>query len=202
MLISLLKALVIGVSVAAPVGPIGILVINRVLARGRWAGLRTGLGVATADSFYAAIAAFGLAALQNLLISAQTPVRLIGGLFLLYLGYKTMRSVPADHAAQSTSSGGLSDYVSALALTITNPMTILMFTGIFAGANLSGEMGGAPFIVIGVFCGSVLWWLFLSTVTSLLRGRFTPAVMVWVNRLSGSVIIAFAVVTLAGLLTQ
>jgi threonine/homoserine/homoserine lactone efflux protein len=199
-------------SVAAPVGPIGVLVIHRTLARGRSAGLFTGFGVATADAIYASFAAFGITLLSNLLISLASPVRLIGGLFLLYLGIKTMISKPAEKAAASNgetdnpkTGARLSDYFSALALTITNPMTIVMFAGIFAGVGFADasvtDSSCAPFIVAGVFAGSVLWWLILSGTTGVLRSRFTPRVMLWINRASGAIIIAFAVVSLAGLST-
>ncbi len=199
-LITLISAFGIGISVAAPVGPIGVLVVQRVIARGRLAGLLTGLGVATADGFYAIIAAFGLSALSTFLISIQTPVRLIGGLFLLYLGIKTLLARPAEKAAV-TSGSGASDYLSALALTITNPMTILMFAGIFAGAGLSAQPECAPLVVLGVFSGSIAWWLFLTTLVSLLRGRFNAVWMLWVNRISGAVILAFALIALFGLIS-
>lgn len=198
--------MVLGLSIAAPIGAMGVLVIHRTLARGRLAGFLTGLGVASADAIYASFAAFGIAVLSNLLISLAAPVRLIGGLFLLYLGVKTLRSAPVDTRTappSDTKSAYLSDYLSALGLTITNPMTILMFAGIFTGAGFTdmttSEAHLAPLIVIGTFLGSTLWWVILTTLTGILRTRFTPRLMVWVNRISGAVIIGFALVTLAGL---
>ena len=201
----------IGVSVAAPVGPIGVLTIQRTLARGRLYGFVTGLGVASADALYGVIAAFGLTVIANALISAQTAIKLVGGLFLLYLGLRTFFSPAPTNAnaapADDRSRGGLfGAYASAFALTLTNPITILVFAGIFAGAGLSavGEVGGdalcALALVIGVFSGSTLWWLLLSSATGLLRTRFTPRVLVWINRLSGAVILAFALAALVGLL--
>lgn len=181
-----------------------MLTIRRTLAHGRLAGLVTGLGVATADGLYSVVAAFSLSLIANLLIGIQTPVRLIGGVFLLYLGIKTLLAKPAENAANAEGSGLAGMYGSALALTITNPMTIIAFAGIFAGAGLA--LGGADsspllplLVVIGVFSGSALWWFALTAAVSVLRGRFTPRVMQWVNRISGAVIIAFAVNTLAGL---
>jgi len=159
----------------------------------------SGAGVATADGIYATFAAFGLSALSTLLISVQTSVRLIGGLFLLYLGIRTFFLRPADHAATAASRGGIGDYVSALALTITNPITILSFATIFAGAGLSSDAACAPLIVAGVFIGSMMWWFTLTTAVVVLRGRFTPTIMLWINRASGVIILAFALVTLIGL---
>ncbi len=162
------------------------------------------MGVATADAFYSAIAAFGLTLIADILISLQTPIRLIGGLFLLYLGIRTLVSVPADDAARAEGRGFLGMYGSALALTATNPMTILAFAGIFVGSGLMMDGGTSTpleslVIVAGVFGGSLLWWLFLSGGVSLLRERFTAGMLRWVNRISGGIIIAFALVTLYGL---
>ncbi len=106
---------------------------------------------------------------------------------------------PADYAATAASRGGIGDYVSALALTITNPITILSFATIFAGAGLSSDAACAPLIVAGVFIGSMMWWFTLTTAVVVLRGRFTPTIMLWINRASGVIILAFALVTLIGL---
>ncbi len=190
------SSLLIGFSIAAPVGPIGVLIVRRTLARGRLNGLVSGLGAATADGVYGLLAAFGLTALSAFLVEQSIWLRLCGGLFLLYLGVKTLLAVPAEEAA-STDGGArlLPAYGSVFALTLTNPMTILAFLGIFSGlgaAETGGDYGAASVIVAGVFAGSALWWLTLSTVVGLLRGRLSPALMLWVNRLSGSVIVIFA----------
>lgn len=181
----------------------GVLVIRRTLAQGRTAGLITGLGVASADAIYAVIAAFGITFLSNLLISAQPVIRLVGGAFLLYLGVKTFRARPAADAANTRGATLIGAYGSALALTLTNPSTILLFAGIFAGAGLatSSDITCAALLVAGVFTGSALWWVILTTSVSLLRSRFTPAVMVWVNRASGVIIAVFGVLALASILT-
>jgi threonine/homoserine/homoserine lactone efflux protein len=194
----------IGVSVAAPVGPIGVLIIQRTLARGRWSGFINGLGVATADAAYASLAAFGITLLSSLLISAAPVIRLVGGIFLLYLGIRTLRSRPASSSspAPQGSRAHISSFGAAFLLTITNPMTILLFAGIFAGAGLATtDALCALFTVLGIFTGSALWWLFLSTGVSLLRGRITLRVLLWINRASGVVIITFALVALLPLFT-
>ena len=182
-----------------------MLTIRRTLAHGRLAGFVTGLGVATADGLYSIVAAFSLSFIANTLIGVQTPIRLIGGVFLLYLGIKTLLAKPVEAAAKADGTGLTGMYGSALALTITNPMTIIAFAGIFAGAGLALENDESSLlpllVVVGVFSGSALWWFTLTGVVSLLRGRFTPSVMRWVNRISGAVIIAFALNTLAGLIS-
>lgn len=200
---TLLQGLIIGFSIAAPVGPIGVLCIRRTLSDGRMAGLLSGMGAATADALYGTVAAFGLTFVTGLLVSQQGWLRLAGGLFLLYLGWQTLRSVPAERAAGATGIGLAGAYTSTLFLTITNPMTIISFAAIFAGVGL-GSAGGnyalAALLVLGVFAGSAAWWLILSGGVNLFRSRFTPASLRWVNVLSGFVITGFGLVALASLL--
>lgn len=197
---ALLKGLILGFSIAAPVGPIGVLCIRRTLAEGRLNGFLSGLGAATADMFYGAVAAFGLTALTNLLVGQRTLLGWLGGLFLLYLGVRTFFAKPAREAAAAQGSGLIGAYLSTLALTLTNPMTILSFTAIFAGMqfNLSG-IAPAVTLVTGVFLGSAAWWLTLSLVVGSFRERFTPTWMQWVNRVSGTVILGFGVVVMNSL---
>jgi len=199
---TLLNGLLIGISVAAPVGAMGVLIIRRTLAYGAPAGFVSGLGVATADASYALIAAFGLTFISNALIDAQAAIRLVGGLFLLYLGWRTILSPPAFDAARASRTSLAGSYGSAMLLTFTNPSTILMFAGIFAGAGLAstGDSAHAALMVIGVFLGSTLWWLFLSGSVSRLRARFTSRVLQWINRTAGAIIAAYGLFALAGLL--
>ncbi len=196
-----LKGFLIGFAIAAPVGPIGVLCIRRTLADGRAIGLITGLGAATADMFYGAVAAFGLTVVQEAFLSQQSWLRLVGGTFLPYLGMRTFISKPSQaEAAISSARGGLlAAYLSTLALTLTNPATILSFTVIFAGLRLAethGSYSGAVALVSGVFLGSSAWWLTLTGVVGLLRERFSSRWMVWVNRIAGMVIVAFGVTAL------
>lgn len=201
------RGLALGFAIAAPVGPIGVLCIRRTLAEGRLAGLVSGLGAATADAIYGFIAAFGLTFISSLLISYQGAIRLVGGLFLLYLGSKTLvapvaEQPAADLAASSSPRGLLANYGSTLALTLTNPMTILSFAAVFAGLGVgaaSGDYASAAVLVLGVFLGSAFWWLTLSAAVSLLRSRVTPRGLRWVNRVSGVIILSFGVAALASL---
>jgi threonine/homoserine/homoserine lactone efflux protein len=198
----LVRGLVIGFSIAAPVGPIGVLCIRRTLAEGRAAGLLTGLGAATADGIYGFIAGFGLTYVSGLLIGYQTWIRLIGGLFLCYLGLKTYLSRPAENATWVEGQGLVGAYASTVFLTLTNPMTILAFTAVFAGLGIgsaTGDYRSASLLVLGVFGGSATWWLMLSGGVSVLRSKFTPRAMDWVNKLAGMVILGFGVVALLSL---
>jgi len=196
MLFHLVRGLVLGFSIAAPVGPIGVLCIRRTLNDGRRAGLLTGLGAATADALYGCVAAFGLTLVSSFLLDKQAWLRLIGGAFLCYLGVRTWLARPAERSVGASARGLAGSYLSALALTITNPMTILSFAAVFAGLGLAGtggSYGQAVVMVLGVFLGSAAWWLLLSSAVSILRARFTPRWMLWVNRLSGLVVLAFGI---------
>jgi len=194
-----LRGFLIGLSIAAPVGPIGVLCIRRTLAEGKLKGFLSGMGAASADMVYGAIAAFGLTIVSNLLVDTSFWLRVVGGCFLLYLGVKTFHEKPADHAAQTNRSGYFGAYISTFFLTITNPMTILSFTAIFAGTMFLGNHNSPILLVAGVFAGSATWWLGLSLGVGLIRNRLNQNFMVWINRVSGLIIIAFGVAALVSI---
>lgn len=199
----LLRGLLIGFSIAAPVGPIGVLCIRRTLTDGRASGLVSGLGAATADAFYGSIAGFGLTFISSFLIDQQLWLRLVGGAFLLYLGVRTFLSKPAERAAEAASTNLISAFASTLFLTITNPMTIISFAAIFAGlgiGSMNGDFGAAAILVLGVFIGSAIWWLVLSGGVSIFRARFDVRALSWVNKISGVIITVFGLFALASLL--
>jgi threonine/homoserine/homoserine lactone efflux protein len=218
-----LRGMLLGFAIAAPVGPIGVLCIRRTLASGWRIGLVSGLGAATADATYGAMAAFGLTAVSALLVSGQLWLRLVGGLFLGYLGLRTLLAKPVSPAATIESAGpgeiavamrsdsggsGLIAYASTLGLTLTNPTTILSFAAIFAGlgvglgaaGNASRDYLSAGLLVLGVFAGSALWWLILSSTVAALRARFRPGIVGWVGRASGAVLLTFGLLAIASAL--
>ena len=198
-----LRGFILGLAIAAPVGPIGVLCIRRTLAQGRPFGFVSGLGAATADAIYGCIAALGLTAISALLVRQQDLLRLLGGLFLCYLGVKTLLARPTDRSAAAEGQGLGSAYFSTLLLTLTNPITILSFIAVFAGLGVgrSGNgYGAAAAIVLGVFLGSATWWFLLSGGVSLVRDKFDARAMLWVNRISGAIILGFGVAALASLL--
>ena len=193
------RGFILGFTIAAAVGPISLLVIRRTLAEGRIVGLASGFGVATADATYGAIAAFGLGTVIQALVDARHLLGLIGGLFLLWLAWRTARAEPHDPATVKPRRGGLAGaYVSMLGLTLTNPMTILSFGALFAGLGVtSSEAGGAALITLGVLLGSVAWWVVLTTVVSALRTRVTPTWIRRINIASGVAIGVFALLSIA-----
>ena len=190
----LIKGIIIGFSVAAPVGPIGVLTIKRTLTEGRVSGFVTGMGAAFADTVYGIITGFGLAAVSTFLMTQEFWMKLIGGLFLLYLGIKSFISKPATKEVSVDSKGLLNNFVSTFFLTITNPATILSFLAIFAGLGLGSANTNylsSATLVLGVFMGSALWWLILSSAVSFFRTKVTHDRLIWINRLSGIVIISY-----------
>jgi threonine/homoserine/homoserine lactone efflux protein len=195
----LLRGLVLGFTIAAAVGPISLLVIRRTLAEGRVVGLVSGMGVATADGTYGAIAAFGLTAVTALLVDWRRALGLVGGAFLLWLAYKTFTSVPGEAAADTDRRRGLpAAYLSMLGLTMTNPMTILSFAALFVGLGVTGgDPAGATVLTLGVLAGSSLWWVLLTAVLAAFRSRLTSNGMRRINMASGLLIGAFALVAIA-----
>lgn len=197
-----IKGLIFGFSIAAPVGPIGILCIRRTLAHGWAAGLLTGLGAATADACYGCVAGFGLAGISGFLVGQQAWIQLFGGLFLCWLGLRAFLSGIDERGAAQSSGAAAMGYLSALFLTLTNPMTILSFAAVFAGMGLGRAASGpiaAGGLVAGVFAGSMAWWTVLSSVTSLLNGRMNATAMRWINRFSGAVLVGFGLIVVIGL---
>jgi len=200
-----LRGFILGFTIAAAVGPISLLVIRRTIAQGRLYGLVSGFGVATADATYGAIAAFGLAAITDVLVNARVALGLAGGVFLLGLAWQTIRSSPTEAATPAPTGrrGYAGAYLSILALTIANPMTILSFGALFAGLGVTtGATGGAASVVVGVLLGSATWWVVLTTVVGRLRGRMTSS---WIQRInigSGVLIGAFALVAIASALAM
>ncbi len=200
-----LKGIILGFSIAAPVGPIGVLCIRRTLQYGRFSGLFSGLGAALADAIYAVIAAFGLTFISNFLIAGQFWLHLIGGAFLLYLGWRTFSSKPAEKARPVSHTSLLNDFVSTFFLTLSNPLTILAFVAVFAGIGLSSIKGtyiDAAALVVGVFLGSAIWWLILSEGVTLFRKKVSQKVMLWINRTAGIIIACFGLAALISLLFQ
>jgi threonine/homoserine/homoserine lactone efflux protein len=199
----LLKGIAIGFSIAAPVGPIGVLCIRRTLERGWRSGLLTGLGAACADAVYGAIASFGVTALSAVLVEQRVWLGLVGGAFLCYLGVRTLLARPPDSEEQPRVALA-GDWGSTFFLTLTNPMTILAFAAIYAGLGIGSSQtnyAGAATMVAGVFTGSLLWWVVLSAAVSRLRHHIGDSTKLWINRASGVIIVGFGIAALIGAAT-
>ncbi|WP_044874239.1 LysE family transporter [Pseudomonas sp. LFM046] len=190
-----LKSVLIGLSIAAPVGPIGLLCIQRTLGHGARIGFISGLGAAAADATYGAVGAFGIGAITRAFVALATPLALAGALFLAWMGLKMLRATPPERAAHASDPvRALPAFASVYLLTLSNPLTILSFIAIFA--TLSGgealSAGSGLVMVLGVFCGSALWWLALSLGVAAVRHRLEPGTMIWIDRFAGVFLLGFA----------
>lgn len=193
-----LRGLIIGFTIAAAVGPISLLTIRRTIAHGQLYGLVSGLGVATADATYAGIAAFGLAAITGLLVSGRFLLGVVGGAIIVLLGIRTILSRPGEVARDAERPGLPGAYLSIFALTMTNPMTILSFAAVFAGLGLvvGNSFLDALVLTLAVLVGSSLWWVVLTSIVGWLRLRVSTTALLWVNRISGAVLVAFGIVAI------
>lgn len=196
------QGILIGLLVAVPVGPLGLLCINRSLMLGALAGLASGLGVASADALAAGIAALGISFVSDFLFEFQVLLRLIGGMFLCVIGYRIYRAEPAVKVPTISTNGLLGAYATTFFLTFSNPVTILSFVAIYAGwhvPTLHGHYLSAALLMTGVFIGSALWWVLLFTGLTLFRLNISHSFLGWVHRVSGAVIVGFGIVVLLSL---
>jgi threonine/homoserine/homoserine lactone efflux protein len=199
----LLKGVVIGFALALPIGPIGILCIRKTFAEGHLSGMIVGIGAATADALYGFVAAFGLTVISDTLVTQQMWLRLVGGAFLCYLGVKTFLAKPPSGSQPANGKGFVASYVSTFLLTLTNPLTIIAFLGVFAGFGLRNSelsVGSAFTLIAGVFLGSSLWFFLLSFGVTLFREKIDAAGLGLINKISGILIVIFGVVAILSFL--
>jgi threonine/homoserine/homoserine lactone efflux protein len=199
----LLKGVLVGIIIAVPAGPVGVLCIRRTIFHGRLSGFASGLGASTADAVFGIIAGFGLTVVSDLLLGYQDWLRLGGAGFLLYIGLSALTADPLGGAqSEQGPEGLLADYASTFVLTITNPITILAFLAIFAGIGFSGPqatVGRAAILVLGVWLGSLSWWAALAFGSGMMRLSFDRDHLVWINRASGGILVFSGVVLLGSL---
>lgn len=189
------KAMLIGLSIAAPVGPIGLLCIQRTLAQGMRTGFVSGLGAACADAVYGAIGAFGMVAVTDYFVSLSTPLAIGGALFLGWMGVKLL--LAKNETGQAASVGvqkAGNAFISVFVLTLANPMTIISFVAVFASIAGPRVMGhaAAGLMVVGVFLGSAIWWLMLSAGVALLSKQVGTGLLGFINRVGGLLLLGFA----------
>lgn len=194
----LIKGIISGFLIAVPVGPVGILCIRRALADGRWAAFVAGIGAALADTIYGAVAAFGLTFISSFLTEYDITLRLIGGIFVCFLGVRTFRSrySPSLEGESRNSAGFVKDSISTFIITLTNPGTLLGFMMVFPVIGATTSPSDTPHIVLlvlGVFTGSTLWWLTLSGAAGAFRSKFEPHWLEIFNHIAGAVLVLFGI---------
>jgi threonine/homoserine/homoserine lactone efflux protein len=200
----LLKGVVIGFSLAAPIGPVGMMCIRRTLTHGHLRGFVSGLGAAVADSVYAIIAAFGITLISNFIIAEEYWIRLVGGVLLILLGLRTILVHPIETSSKNSVNGHASAFVSMFFLTFTNPMTLFAFAVVFAGMGAGSTVGEgntltASLLVAGVFLGSALWFLLITSAVHFYKDKFKLWGLKIVNVISGSFILVCGIIVLASL---
>ena len=198
-----LRGLIIGFTIAAAVGPITLLVIRRTIAHGGLYGFASGLGVAAADATYAGVAAFGLTAVTSVLVSGHVLLGIVGGAVIVIMGLRTMASRPTGPAADAERPGLAGAFASIYALTMTNPLTIVLYAGVFAGIGLvaGSSFVDAAILTLAAWLGSTAWWVILCSIVGWARGRVSTTALLWVNRISGAALVGFGIVAIVAVLT-
>ena len=201
LLVFALKGIAVGIVIAVPVGPVGVMCVRRTIFEGKAAGFISGLGAATADALFGFIAAFGLTFVSDWLIGYHQWLRIAGGCYLLYVGGSALLAAPdANQPSEPDAESLVRDFLSTFALTLTNPITILAFLGIFSALGLSGAdatFARAAILVLGVWLGSLVWWLTLTFGVGSLFRSFERRHLKWINRASGTILFVSGVGLLA-----
>ena len=190
------QGMLVGITLAAPVGPIALVCIQRALTGGRWHGMASGLGVATADAFYAAITVFWITLLSGFLLEWQWIFRVAGGIVLLGVGGWIFRAVPLEVPGRADGNSYTKDFAATLALTLANLLTIVFFVTVLPGFGIvfsGGSFIPAAVFVLGLFAGEVVWWVAISWLLGSLHMSLTRARLTLINRFAGLLIIAFGI---------
>jgi threonine/homoserine/homoserine lactone efflux protein len=188
-----IKGIIVGISTSAPLGPLGILCIQRTINKGVFSGFITGFGAAFADIIYASIAGFGISIIADFLREYQIFIRIIGGIILLIVGIMIFRSNPVKQIRQQNSQNYFGYFISSLFITITNPITIVVFGAVFASLGLDEVSTINPIIItlIGIFSGALLWWLSLTVSVNIFRNKIRLRNLWWINKITGILVSLF-----------
>ena len=197
----LIKGIIVGFLASIPLGPVGVLSIQRTINKGRRSGVFSGMGAATVDSFYALVAVFGLTFIIDFIVEQQFYIQLIGGGVLVFLGVKIFRTNPIRQIRRHRRKKNrlIEDYFSVLLLTLSNPLAVFLFIAAFAGVGMVGSHSSSfktSFIILGVFIGAMTWWLALTFFINIFRKKFRLKQLWWINKIAGLVIIVFGVVVM------
>ncbi|MBN1253558.1 MAG: LysE family translocator [Bacteroidales bacterium] len=194
----IIKGIIVGISVSAPLGPLGILAIQRTINKGFISGFISGWGAAFADIIYAAIAGFGISIIANFLDSHQLIIRIVGGILVAIVGVKIfytnpVRQIRKQRAQKNTF---ISDFISSFLITITNPLTVIFFGAVFAGLGLDKDNSGNAMVytLLGIFLGALLWWVGLTLLVNIFRNKIRLRNLWWINKITGSIIAVFGII--------
>jgi threonine/homoserine/homoserine lactone efflux protein len=197
----LIKGIVLGFLTSIPLGPIGMICIQRTLGKGRWSGFVSGLGAATADTFLAVIAGLGLSFVIDFITGHIVYLKIFGGLVLIFLGIRVFLKDPVKQVREKklNKNSHHTDYLSVLALTLTNPIAIFLFIALFTGLNLlngSRHNFSHYLVFAGIFIGASLWWFTLTSLVNIYRDKFRLKSLWWLNKITGGLIGIFGLIAL------
>jgi len=200
----LIKGFIVGLVVSTPLGPMGILCVQRTLNKGKSSGFSSGMGIATADAIFALIAGLGISFIIHFLSEQQLIIKIIGGLVIAFIGLKIFITNPVKQLKKHRREGKtlFEDFISILFMALSNPFTIFLYIAIFTGLNLHDVSSGYSFpllVVAGVFIGASISWFAISTVVNYFRARIRLRKLMWINRIAGITIILFGVFAICGL---
>jgi threonine/homoserine/homoserine lactone efflux protein len=192
-----IRGIATGLIIAAPVGPVNVLCIQRTLGKGWKSGLVSGFGAAAADTIYGAIAGFSITLVIDFLLREQFWIRLLGGALLIVIGVLYYFRKP-NKFEEAKDESAHSDFVSTFLLTLTNPTTVLSFLAVLATLGMSEQRATwmTLLLVGGIFCGSMMWWTLLTGAVNYLRHKITDRTVLWMNRIAGLAIGGFGVVNI------
>jgi len=206
MLEYIINGFLIGLLASMPVGAIAVMSVQRTMNNGLWAGFTIGMGAGFGDLVYAAVAGFGITIIIDFLVANRIWLTLIGGLFLLYIGYKIFTSDTVKQFRtrnkQISKLKMANDFVSSFFLALSNPVTILGFTGFFASTGIISENTthlNILVMLIAVFVGATSWWFGISMVVNFFKKKITLRRIIMVNRVTGIIIILLGIAVIIGI---
>lgn len=200
MLIALIKGFIVGLGASIPLGPLGVLCVQKTISKGRNSGLFTGLGASVSDTFYAGLALLGFSFVDNFITAHRALIMIVGGIIIVVIGLKVYLKNPIKQIQQkNTNKKHLEDFVEALVMTISNPGAMFLLLALFAVVGLRSPSTGdelyAISILWGVFLGTVTWWFFLTTTINRFRKRFRLRQLMFINRIAGIVITTLGIIS-------
>jgi len=194
----LIKGIIVGFLASIPLGPVGVLCIQRTINKGRTSGLFSGMGAATVDAFFALVAALGLTFIINFIEEQQFYIQMIGGGVLIFLGTRIFNTNPIQQIRRHRKKKNklIEDFISVFFLTLSNPLAVFLFVAAFAGIGVVTSKDSSvksSLIIAGVFIGATIWWASLTFFVDLFRKKFRLKQLWWINKIAGVLIIVFGI---------
>ena len=194
------KGILIGLLVSVPLGPIGVLVIQRTVNKSRIAGLLSGMGAALSDTLYAIIAGFSLTFVIDFIRGHEILFQSVGAVVVLALGIHIFFKNPVTDLRRNRLRGNthFQDVISSFLITVSNPLTVFVFLAVFTSSGVAVSLEKpyySFFVILGILLGAFIWWFSLSGIVSLFRHKMNLRILWWINKTAGAIIILFVLIT-------